>query len=143
MTDALLPPPTTRPTVFPRRISQYPHRPWRNPVRSLGSNTHGPLALHLPVGDYLLVIKMKWGVYGESDKGAVGEGTREGGGWYGGRELEEGRTGGDLWRRGKEEACAVGVLSMGTKDVKEKGEGGRWLKMRIIWGMGFWRLSTD
>ncbi|KAK3318239.1 hypothetical protein B0H66DRAFT_556556 [Apodospora peruviana] len=43
---------------------------------------------------------------------------------------------------GKEEACAVGILSIGTKEVKEKGKGpvieeGHYL------GDGLWRLSLD
>lgn len=43
---------------------------------------------------------------------------------------------------GKEEACAVGLLSMGTKDVREKGKGpvveeGHYL------GDGLWRLQTE
>lgn len=81
------------------------------------------------------------GVYGETDKGEVGEGIREGGGWYGGRELEEGEPV-VICAEGKEEACAVGVLSMGTKEVKEKGKGpvveeGHYL------GDGLWKLSTE
>src|SRR4051794_32159099 len=81
------------------------------------------------------------GVYGETDKDAVGEGTREGGGWYGGRELDEGEPV-VICAEGKEEACAVGLLSMGTKEVKEKGKGpvveeGHYL------GDGLWKLSTE
>ncbi|EPE24940.1 PUA [Glarea lozoyensis ATCC 20868] len=81
------------------------------------------------------------GVYGETDKEEVGEGVREGGGWYGGRELEAGEPV-VICAEGKEEACAVGLLSMGTKEVKEKGKGpvveeGHYL------GDGLWKLSTE
>ena len=41
-------------------------------------------------GDYRGGNKDETGAYGETDKDEVGEGVREGGGWYGGRELEEG-----------------------------------------------------
>merc|ERR1711939_1167917 len=62
-------------------------------------------------------------------------------GWYGGRELEKGEPL-VICAEGKEEACAVGLLSMGTKEVKEKGKGpvveeGHYL------GDGLWRLGTD
>jgi PUA domain protein len=85
------------------------------------------------------------GEYGETDfeggKEEVGEGIREGGGWYGGRELEKGEPV-VICAEGKEEACAVGLLSMGTKEVKEKGKGpvveeGHYL------GDGLWRLHLD
>ena len=67
--------------------------------------------------------------------------TRLPGGWYGGRELEKGEPV-VICAEGKEEACAVGLLSMGTKEVKEKGKGpvveeGHYL------GDGLWRLGTD
>jgi len=73
------------------------------------------------------------------EKGSYGESGGEG--WYGGRELESGEPV-VVCAEGKEEACAVGVLSMGTKEVKEKGKGpvveeGHYL------GDGLWRLSTD
>jgi PUA domain protein len=60
---------------------------------------------------------------------------------YGGRELEKGEPV-VIRAEGKEEACAVGVLSMGTKEVKEKGKGpvveeGHYL------GDGLWRLVTE
>ncbi|TVY35588.1 Translation machinery-associated protein, partial [Lachnellula subtilissima] len=71
----------------------------------------------LPSGD-----PEETGAYGESVKGVVGEGDREGGGWYGGRELQEGEPV-VICAEGKEEACAVGLLSMGTKEVKGEGEG--------------------
>jgi PUA domain protein len=43
---------------------------------------------------------------------------------------------------GKEEACSVGVLSMGTKEAREKGKGpvveeGHYL------GDGLWKLVTE
>jgi len=77
------------------------------------------------------------GIYGEPT--AAQRGEREG--WYGGRELEAGEPV-VIWAEGKEEVCAVGLLSMGTKETKEKGKGpvveeGHYL------GDGLWRLSTD
>jgi PUA domain protein len=77
------------------------------------------------------------GKYGERK---VSEGE-EGEGWYGGRELAEGEPV-VICAEGKEEACAVGILSMGTKEVKEKGKGpvvedGHYL------GDGLWKLSTE
>ena len=84
--------------------------------------------------------KEEEGLYGETHQGQVGNGAREDG-WYGGRELETGEPV-VICAEGKEEACAVGLLSMGTKEVKEKGKGpvveeGHYL------GDGLWRLSTD
>lgn len=75
------------------------------------------------------------GQYGES---VVGEGKE---GWYGGRELEKGEPV-VVCAEGKSEACAVGLLSAGTREVKEKGKGpvveeGHYL------GDGLWRLSTE
>lgn len=76
------------------------------------------------------------------ENGKYGETAEEGeDGWYGGRELEEGEPV-VICAEGKEEACAVGVLSMGTKDTKEKGKGpvveeGHYL------GDGLWRLNFD
>jgi malignant T-cell-amplified sequence len=76
------------------------------------------------------------------EKGNYGETKKEGDdGWYGGRELEEGEPV-VICAEGKEEACAVGVLSMGTKEVKEKGKGpvveeGHYL------GDGLWKLTFD
>jgi PUA domain protein len=77
------------------------------------------------------------GLYGES---AVEDGEEDEG-WYGGRELAQGEPV-VICAEGKSEACAVGVLSMGTKEVKEKGKGpvveeGHYL------GDGLWRLSTE
>jgi len=80
---------------------------------------------------------------GDADeKGSYGETKKEGDdGWYGGRELEQGEPV-VICAEGKEEACAVGVLSMGTKEVKEKGKGpvveeGHYL------GDGLWKLNFD
>lgn len=91
----------------------------------------------LPSGD-----SSEEGTYGEVDttKGKEGSGSH-GEGWYGGRELEKGEPV-VICAEGKEEACAVGLLSMGTKEVKEKGKGpvvedGHYL------GDGLWRLNTD
>jgi PUA domain protein len=78
---------------------------------------------------------------GDSDEtGGYGEVAKEGG-WYGGRELEKGEPV-VICAEGKMEACAVGLLSMGTKDTKEKGKGpvveeGHYL------GDGLWRLQTE
>jgi PUA domain protein len=82
------------------------------------------------------------GGYGENG-GREGDGGKGGEreGWYGGRELEKGEPV-VVCAEGKEEACAVGILSMGTKEVKEKGKGpvveeGHYL------GDGLWRLVTE
>ncbi len=70
------------------------------------------------------------------DEGKYGE---VGGGWYGGRELEKGEPV-VICAEGKMEACAVGLLSMGTKETREKGKGpvveeGHYL------GDGLWKLE--
>lgn len=85
----------------------------------------------LPSGD-----SEETGVYG-----TTGDGDGDEEGWYGGRELEKGEPV-VVCAEGKREACAVGILSMGTKDVKEKGKGpvveeGHYL------GDGLWRLVTE
>ncbi|CZS97574.1 hypothetical protein WAI453_008707 [Rhynchosporium graminicola] len=77
----------------------------------------------------------------DEETGAYGETKGPTRGWYGGRELEKGEPV-VICAEGKEEACAVGLLSMGTKQVKEKGKGpvveeGHYL------GDGLWRLGTD
>lgn len=77
------------------------------------------------------------GKYGETD--TFGDDGEEG--WYGGRELEKGEPV-VICAEGKEEACAVGLLSMGTKECKEKGKGpvveeGHYL------GDGLWRLGFE
>jgi PUA domain protein len=74
------------------------------------------------------------------EEGVYGE-TGEGEGWYGGRELEKGEPV-VICAEGKEEACAVGLLSMGTKEVKEKGKGPVVEDAHYL-GDGLWRLSTD
>ena len=80
--------------------------------------------------------------YGESrGKGEEGEGVREEEGYYGGRELEKGEPV-VICAEGKEEACAVGLLSMGTKEVKEKGKGPAVEDGHFL-GDGLWKLNTD
>ena len=74
-------------------------------------------------------------VYGEPK---IGE-DREG--WYGGRELEAGEPV-VICAEGREEACAVGLLSMGTKETKEKGKGPVVEDAHFV-GDGLWRLNTD
>lgn len=81
------------------------------------------------------------GTYGETDVDEVGEGVREDEGWYGGRELEKGEPV-VICAEGKEEACAVGLLSMGTKEVKEKGKGPVVEEAHYL-GDGLWKLSTE
>jgi PUA domain protein len=67
------------------------------------------------------------------------EGGDEEGRWS--RELEKGEPV-VIMAEGKEEACAVGVLVMGTKEVKEKGKGPVVEEAHFL-GDGLWRLSTD
>jgi PUA domain protein len=43
---------------------------------------------------------------------------------------------------GKEEACSVGLLSMGTKEVKEKGKGPVIEEGHFL-GDGLWKLNTE
>jgi len=43
---------------------------------------------------------------------------------------------------GKEEACAVGLLVAGTKEVKDKGKGPVVEEAHFL-GDGLWRLTTD
>ena len=61
----------------------------------------------------------------------------KGEGWYGGRELAKGEPV-VICAEGKSEACAVGILSMGTKDVKEKGKGPVVEEGPLSWG---WALE--
>ena len=76
------------------------------------------------------------------EKGSYGETAKEGeDGWYGGRELEVGEPV-VICAEGKEEACAVGLLSMGTKDTKEKGKGPVVEEAHYL-GDGLWKLSFD
>ena len=73
------------------------------------------------------------GKYGETT--AEGEGER----FYGGRELEQGEPV-VVCAEGKVEACAVGLLSMGTKEVKEKGKGPVVEDAHYL-GDGLWKLA--
>jgi PUA domain protein len=79
------------------------------------------------------------GGYGENG-GKTGE-EGKGEGWYGGRELSQGEPV-VVCAEGKSEACAVGVLSMGTKGVKEKGKGPVVEEAHYL-GDGLWRLGTE
>lgn len=68
-----------------------------------------------------------------------GGGLDENGHWM--RELKKG----DpviILAEGKEEACAVGLLVEGTKEVKEKGKGPVVEEAHCL-GDGLWRLATD
>ncbi|KAK3306468.1 uncharacterized protein B0T15DRAFT_141440 [Chaetomium strumarium] len=67
------------------------------------------------------------------------EGPDEDGHWS--RELEKGEPV-VIMAEGKEEACAVGVLTMGTKEIKEKGKGPAMEETHYL-GDGLWRLSLD
>jgi PUA domain protein len=75
------------------------------------------------------------GSYGETKI----DGDEEG--WYGGRELEVAEPV-VICAEGKEEACAVGLLSMSTKEVKEKGKGPVMEDAHYL-GDGLWRLGTE
>lgn len=75
------------------------------------------------------------GVYGEA-----GDDTEEGG-WYGGRELIEGEPV-VICAEGKKEPCAVGLLSMGTKEVKAKGKGPVVEDAHFL-GDGLWKLALE
>jgi len=57
------------------------------------------------------------------------------------REIEKGEPV-VITAEGKEEACAVGVLLMGTREVKEKGKGPVVEDAHYL-GDGLWRLSID
>jgi len=73
----------------------------------------------------------------------IGEGGKEGaddeGRWS--RELEKGEPI-IIMAEGKEEACAVGVLVMGTKEVKAKNKGPVVEEAHFL-GDGLWNLSVD
>ncbi|KAK4217732.1 hypothetical protein QBC37DRAFT_307215 [Rhypophila decipiens] len=76
---------------------------------------------------------------GEKKQKVSNEGVDEDGHWS--RELKKGEPV-VVMAEGKEEACAVGILVMGTKEVKEKGKGpvieeGHYL------GDGLWRMHLD
>ncbi|KAK4227161.1 putative translation machinery-associated protein 20 [Podospora fimiseda] len=72
-------------------------------------------------------------------EGAPNEGVDEDGRWS--RELEKGEPV-VVMAEGKEEACAVGVLAMGTKECKEKGKGPVIEEAHFL-GDGLWRLNVD
>jgi malignant T-cell-amplified sequence len=75
------------------------------------------------------------GKYGET--GAEGDEA----GFYGGRELDQGEPV-VICAEGKREACAVGLLSMGTKEVKEKGKGPVVEDAHYL-GDGLWKLALS
>jgi malignant T-cell-amplified sequence len=68
-----------------------------------------------------------------------GEDAEADGRW--GRELAKGQVVA-VMAEGKEEACAVGMLVTGTKEVKEKGKGPVVEDAHIL-GDALWRLKTD
>lgn len=72
-------------------------------------------------------------------EGVPNEGVDEDGHWS--RELEKGEPV-VVTAEGKENACAVGLLVMGTKEVKEKGKGPVIEEAHFL-GDGLWRLSVD
>ncbi|OBT52085.1 hypothetical protein VE04_06738 [Pseudogymnoascus sp. 24MN13] len=49
---------------------------------------------------------------------------------------------GEEWAEGKEEACAVGLLTVGTKEVEEVGKGPVVEEAHFL-GDGLWRLNTE
>ena len=67
------------------------------------------------------------------------EGADEEGHWS--RELEKGEPV-VVVAEGKEEACAVGVLVAGTKEIKEKGKGPVIEEAHFL-GDGLWRMALD
>ncbi|KAL2131802.1 hypothetical protein VTI74DRAFT_4603 [Chaetomium olivicolor] len=67
------------------------------------------------------------------------EGVDEDGHWS--RELEKGEPV-VVMAEGKEEAAAVGVLVMGTKEIKEKGKGPVMEEAHFL-GDGLWRLNVE
>ncbi|KAI1383095.1 uncharacterized protein F4822DRAFT_422129 [Hypoxylon trugodes] len=75
----------------------------------------------------------------EVPEGGVKEGLDEEERWT--RELEKGEPV-VVRAEGKTEACAVGFLVMGTKEVKEKGKGPVIEDAHYL-GDGLWRLTTD
>ncbi|KAK4191925.1 putative translation machinery-associated protein 20 [Podospora australis] len=72
-------------------------------------------------------------------EGAPNEGADEEGRWS--RELEKGEPV-VVMAEGKEEAAAVGILVMGTKEIKEKGKGPVMEETHFL-GDGLWNLSLD
>jgi malignant T-cell-amplified sequence len=75
----------------------------------------------------------------DGEKGVEHEGLDADGRWS--RELEKGEPV-VITAEGKEEACAVGVLLMGTKEVKEKGKGPVVEDAHFL-GDGLWALTVD
>ncbi|KAI1004244.1 hypothetical protein K3495_g3964 [Podosphaera aphanis] len=80
---------------------------------------------------------------GNDEMGSYGEvGAEEGkDAWYGGRELTKNEPV-VICAEGKKEACAVGILSMGTKEVKEKGKGPVVEEAHYL-GDGLWKLCCE
>lgn len=76
---------------------------------------------------------------GEAAPAVPNEGPDEDGHWS--RELEKGEPV-VVMAEGKEEAAAVGLLIMGTKEIKEKGKGPVMEEMHYL-GDGLWRLHLD
>ncbi|KAI2606601.1 translation machinery-associated protein [Hypoxylon sp. NC1633] len=76
---------------------------------------------------------------GEGGDGGIKEGLDEEERWT--RELGKGEPV-VVRAEGKTEACAVGFLVMGTKEVKEKGKGPVIEDAHYL-GDGLWRISTD
>ncbi|KAK0621635.1 hypothetical protein B0T17DRAFT_508967 [Bombardia bombarda] len=72
-------------------------------------------------------------------EGVPNEGPDEEGHWS--RELDKGEPV-VVMAEGKEEACAVGILVMGTKEIKDKGKGPVIEEGHFL-GDGLWRLNTD
>lgn len=76
---------------------------------------------------------------GEEEVAVPDEGPDEDGHWS--RELEKGEPV-VVMAEGKEEAAAVGVLVMGTKEIKEKGKGPVMEETHYL-GDGLWRLHLE
>ncbi|KAK4454442.1 pua domain-protein [Podospora aff. communis PSN243] len=72
-------------------------------------------------------------------EGVPNEGADEEGHWS--RELEKGEPV-VVMAEGKEEACAVGLLVAGTKEVKDKGKGPVIEEAHFL-GDGLWRLNVE
>jgi PUA domain protein len=76
---------------------------------------------------------------GEEGPAVPNEGPDEEGHWS--RELAKGEPV-VVMAEGKEEAAAVGVLVMGTKEIKEKGKGPVMEEAHFL-GDGLWNLSVE
>jgi PUA domain protein len=76
---------------------------------------------------------------GEEAVKVPNEGPDEDGHWS--RELEKGEPV-VIMAEGKEEAAAVGILVMGTKDIKEKGKGPVMEEAHYL-GDGLWGLNVE